>query len=163
MLVKVGEKLDLNLQLGEGEIDLFPRVHIYDDAASEIAGSPVDLTHIAKGLYSDSGLVVPSGSTHFKAQHIVFSDSGHLIETDYDRKVEVFQIYVVTVDIPGIGTNILGFVQEVPKLVGFVRDGQTLIGFVGDEKIVGQVEDFEHIIHQNNDFSEITGTVGCSV
>ena len=84
------EDLLLSVMLSDGETGEFPRVRIYNDAGTEQAGSPVDLSHVADGFYQ--GTWTPSGAGQFSPT--VLSDTDGTYLTLASRKHGAFCIRI---------------------------------------------------------------------
>ncbi|HEY9659864.1 MAG TPA: hypothetical protein V6C65_15515, partial [Allocoleopsis sp.] len=56
---KLGDLLDLKLELGDGKTDAFVQAHVLDLMGADIPGSPVMLNHVGYGLYLNSTLMMP--------------------------------------------------------------------------------------------------------
>lgn len=86
-----GAQILLRAQLAKADTGRFVKVSVRDSTNAAIAGSPVTLTHVADGLYTDSSLVMPSGNVY--AQYEVYTDAG-LTTTDkkYLLTEELFPI-----------------------------------------------------------------------
>ena len=85
-----GEEIPLVLQVTDGAEDLYPRVILYRDTGSVLAQS--DLTHVANGLYINSGSPVLMTNVPFVAAvFIIYTDAGRTQESKrYVRSTEVF-------------------------------------------------------------------------
>lgn len=79
--MQVGDILPLRCQLGDYSTDKYVRAYLRDLAGNEISGSPVNLTHVALGLYQDVSLIYPDvPSLH--CQFIVFDDVDYTVVSD---------------------------------------------------------------------------------
>lgn len=89
MSVPLNGVLPVRLQLGNGATNKFPLVRAYDQTNTQIAGSPVALTHLSNGLYTANTLLMPA-CTFVELQYSVYNDSGHtsLDSVDYPIVVE---------------------------------------------------------------------------
>lgn len=86
-----GDTLDLRLQLSDGQTGKFPLAHVFDASGVEIAGSPVALTHVARGLYINGSLIMPSTDQVF-VQYISYDDSLHIVQSaDEIISLDVFR------------------------------------------------------------------------
>lgn len=92
MRTKLGDAIQLNLQLFDGASNQYPRAYLYDAEGTELAESPVDLAHVENGLYANSEVSMPS-TAQVKAVYKVFSDSGHTsLNGDYQTALDVFNL-----------------------------------------------------------------------
>lgn len=116
----IGQEVPLTLQLNDGATTKYPRAKVFDDAGTELTGSPVTLTHVASGLYKASSFVMPNKS-FIIAQYLVYSDSGHTtLDTNYSLACDTFAL-------------------ESPSL--FATTGSALAGIVTSGDLSGTVED----------------------
>lgn len=74
----VGDAVPLYLQLYDNATDKFVRTTVRDATGAQITGSPVDLTHVALGLYQSLALVMPA-TKFVTVQYIVYDDSGYTV------------------------------------------------------------------------------------
>ena len=74
--ISVGQPLPLTLLLAERETDRYPQAVLRDADQNLLAGSPVDLAHVASGLYQNK--TIPMPDTEFvTADYFIYTDSGH--------------------------------------------------------------------------------------
>lgn len=67
----------LSVKLGDANPSMYVRAFIYDKATDlQISVSPIDLIHIADGLYAET-FVFPMGTEHLVALYVVYSDAGY--------------------------------------------------------------------------------------
>jgi len=113
---KINEAIRLNLQLFDGGTTLYPLVYAYNAAGSQISGSPVALSHLANGLYTNSSLLMPD-TAQVRAVYRVFTDSGHtLISDDYSDALDIFNLETDDV--------------SQGELIGQIETGVTLFGIL---------------------------------
>ncbi len=78
----LGTDLVIPLQLEDGETNLYPQVHIFDNTGTEIASSPFDMSHISAGLYEYTW--TPLAAKQYIAQFKVYTDAAHTtLSTNY--------------------------------------------------------------------------------
>jgi len=96
-----GTDLPIDLTLSGGETGLYPQVHIYNAAGSEISGSPFDMTHKANGFYLYTW--TPTDKAQFKAVFKVYTNAIHtLLSPLYGVNSEVI---FITDDLDAIKTQ----------------------------------------------------------
>jgi hypothetical protein len=124
---KVGESLQLNVQLFDGAENKYPRATLYDADGSELAASPVDLSHVGSGLYTDDSVGMPSTEA-VRAVYVIYDDAGHTTESSlHARSMDVFAL-----EFGAAG---------LAELEGQIAQDDSLIGEIdADGEIVGQIE-----------------------
>jgi hypothetical protein len=119
MNLNIGAKIPLSLQLYDGAVGKFIRARLYNQAGTQIAGSPVALTHVAGGLYINAALVMPA-CDFLVAAYKVYDDSGFTtLSGDYteasDKFIAVRNNFVIA-DIVGViddnNEELIGVVAE---------------------------------------------------
>lgn len=130
---KVGDSLILSLILEDGVTNKFPRAYAYDASGSAISGSPVDLAHVANGLYRDTSLLMPNTqavSCVFK----VFSDSGHTtLDASYSQELDTFfrEDPSLTIGTVVSGSlDLMGTVEELDDLEGQLQTNDDVAGVI---------------------------------
>lgn len=108
--IPVGQTIPVVAQLGEGETDKFVRAWVIDANGNPIAGSPVDLAHIALGLYQNTDLQMPTTALVI-VQCQAFDDSGYTVPSE---------TYISTKIYTGVVTE-----GEVVPVVAQLGDGST--------------------------------------
>lgn len=78
MNLPVGSTIPIAIQLIDNATDKYIRAHVRDNDDNEISGSPVNLTHISNGLYTNYDLIFPE-VPFVTVQYIVYDDSGYTI------------------------------------------------------------------------------------
>lgn len=76
MDLTLGQTIPLTVQLGGGETNKYPKAKLFDETGSELAASPVYLTHVGSGLYKNSAVTMPSND-FVVAQYFIYTDAGH--------------------------------------------------------------------------------------
>jgi hypothetical protein len=74
---KPGNHLYLSLVMFDSGTPKYPLAHVRDAAGIPIAGSPVALTDLGTGLYTDNGTLVMPDTPGISVQTIVYTDAGH--------------------------------------------------------------------------------------
>lgn len=90
--VSPGANVLLPLSLADGAGGFFPQAEVYDSAGTAIAGSPFDLTHVARGLYQ--ALFAAPVAGDYSVVYVVYSDAGHLtLAAQYARADEHLRVF----------------------------------------------------------------------
>lgn len=127
----LGQVVPLSLQLSGAETNKYPRVRIYNSAGSEVAESPIDLTHVANGLYKNATYNMPA-SAFVIAQYTVYSDAGHTtVDTTYSTRVtETYDLF---------DSNVL--LNTITPIGAVVSASELLTGEVTTGDLFAEVED----------------------
>lgn len=129
--VKEGDFIRCRLQLFNGATNQFPQATLRDADGTELSGSPVNLTHVAKGLYSDSSIAMPH-TAQVDVTYVVYTDSGHTTEsTVLGRAMDTFLL-----ETENMSNALIGTIQDSTStpLVAVIDDtNETLKGVVEDE------------------------------
>jgi hypothetical protein len=149
MLVKVGDQIQLNLQLEDGATDKYPRAYLRDQFGYPLPESPVDLTHIGDGLYSDDSVYMPN-TQEVTATFKVFDDLARTILSPfYSIEMDVFAkdqsasliAALLGQNLPG---DIDGLVDDSGALAAFMEDSGAIFGVIDDSgSIYGFIEEWE--------------------
>lgn len=156
MLVKVGDPIQLNLQLEDGATDKYPRAYLRNQFGSPLAGSPVDLTHTGDGLYQNDSVQMPD-TQEVTATFKVFDDAGHTILSPiYSIELDVFtkdqsagliQALLgqnLAGDIDGIlddSGGLQSFLDDTGGIMGDIDDSGSLQGYIEEIELTGIVID----------------------
>jgi hypothetical protein len=90
IIVKQGDKIQLNAQLDDGDTGKFIRANLYDENETEITGSPFVLTHVGRGLYTNDAVDMPDSVVIF-ATYTIYDDAGFVTESSiHARSIDVF-------------------------------------------------------------------------
>lgn len=95
----VGDKLNLSLQLHDGE-DTFPKrafVNLYD-VAGNVLGSNIELSHVGGGLFLEDTEVMPNLQTVF-AQFSVKEADGTTTSVDHNESIDRYE-KSIPIDLP---------------------------------------------------------------
>ena len=77
MLVQVGQALLIEVKLPDQNSGAFPRARLFDNDGTELAASPVSLSHVADGLYRYTGAAIAMPNKDFVTSIIqIFEDAG---------------------------------------------------------------------------------------
>lgn len=77
-MLNPGYPIYISHQLFNGATDKYVKAHVYDATGTEVSGSPVTLSHVARGLYVDNGTLSAPAALPIRVQCLVYSDSGYL-------------------------------------------------------------------------------------
>lgn len=125
--VTSGDKIPLNLVLEDGATDQYPQAHVFNNAGTEIAGSPFDLTHVSIGLYKNLSATAVLADTRYYVVYEVYTDAGH---TDLSglyapRTEDVFDV------VPGLAVTAVTRVElRVPDVLELPTVGTKTYRFV---------------------------------
>lgn len=102
--VPSGSNLVLNVLLNDGNSGKYPLAYVYDDDFVEIGASPIALSHVAHGLYSNLSISVPDG--RYIVVYVVFDDVGHTNPSGlYGRTTDTFDVNDI-VDVNAISEGV---------------------------------------------------------
>jgi len=159
--LKLGEKIPLMLLTENRATDRVVRARIYDAVAVEIAGSPVNVAHLADGTYFDNSLAMPD-TDHITVEYDVFDGPGFTNVSvdllpdnerfDRDRLQEV-------VKMENKATDLVGVVEPDIILEGVI-ESDDLIGIIEDEDLAGAVAGDSELVAESEE-GDLTGTVEC--
>lgn len=123
----VGAVIPLTYQLGGRQTDKYVRATVKNAAGNQISGSPVSLSHDARGQYVDSSLTMPN-TAYLRVQYEVFTDSG--FTTPFEGEGSGAEVFIRAQESTGGGgdTTVVS---------------EPLVGFVSNQAIVGYVEECE--------------------
>jgi hypothetical protein len=86
-----GSPLVLNFLLEDGNATKHPLAYIYNDLMTQMPGSPVPLSYVGQGLYSNGAVNMPDG--RYVVVMVVYDDVGHTIpSTRYGRSSDTFDV-----------------------------------------------------------------------
>lgn len=173
MLVKAGQAIKLNLQLSDEDASAFPQAELIDETGSPIAGSPVNLSHVSNGLYTDDSISMPAVEVVY-AQYKTFIDSGYTQRhpVHCDTLLDVFERDFNGEKIDQIANNITanegvldfisGLVEDEGELQGQLLDDGQLFGTLEDEMaLVGVIVEPEVLVGTLYSSDEISGMIDC--
>lgn len=96
--VSLGSPLPLTLQTYDANAGVYPQARVYDSTFTEIGASPLNLTHVAGGLYKNLAFTPPAQGVYY-AVYTVYSDSGHTtVLNRYARVTDEFDVNTLLVD-----------------------------------------------------------------
>ena len=72
------ESIPVYVQLANNDATKFPQANLSDAGGNTLVGSPLDLTHIANGLYSNLSLLMPP-TKFVDVQYVIYNDAGHTV------------------------------------------------------------------------------------
>jgi hypothetical protein len=99
----VGSNVPLVLQLPDYNLSKYVKAAVYSGATA-LTGSPVTLTQVAHGLYTNFALVAPTGATSLVAEFTVYDDAGYTtLSTSESASSDIFIVGTNSVD-PGVGS-----------------------------------------------------------
>ena len=89
--IQLGEAVPITLQLSDAYASAVVKARLYDNTSTELAGSPVTLSHVANGLYAYVGFAMPD-KQYVVVQYIVYMTGGVTIDTNYGAVSEVYAL-----------------------------------------------------------------------
>lgn len=173
MQVKQGDQIPLSVQLFDGDTAKYVRATVRGSNGTPLAGSPVDLTHVGNGLYTDDSLVMPLDN-FVTASYRVYTDAGYTIPSDLHSDTEdIFNLMVPVAELIEVLSKVNQILQELSgaadiigelddtgalegqladsdDLEGYVTDNGAITGELSDEGLLGSIES-----------PEIVGEVKC--
>lgn len=170
-MVKVGEPIQLNFQLDDGNPSKFPIAILRNAFGVPLSGSPVSLTHVGDGLYCAESILMPN-TYEVTATFKVFDDPAHtVLSTFYSIELDVFERDDISEQIaailagsficgPMVG-DVTGYVDDTEqRLSGFVDDYGLLLGDIFDSgDLVGKIDPSIEIYGKFLDAGELVGIV----
>jgi hypothetical protein len=162
MLVKVGDPIQLNLQLEDGNETKYPRAILRNQFGTLLPESPVDLTHSGDGLYQNDSVFMPD-TQEVTATFKVYDDSlrtvlsnTYTIELDVFCRDNSFDLLSSFKQLPG---DILGVVDDSGSLGSFLDDIGSIVGDIEDDgSLAGYIEEFE-LIGVLDDSGSLSGII----
>lgn len=106
-LIRLGDQFLVKLQLPDRITDRFIRARVFNSALTEVAFSPLALTHIADGLYANVAQQA-TAIGNYTVQYTVYNDAGFTQLSNKYATVEE-DVFVFNFD-----QNILTAVQAIP-------------------------------------------------
>jgi len=163
MIIKVGDPIQLNLQLEDGVSTKFPRAILRNQFGVLLAQSPVDLTHTGDGLYQNDSVLMPD-TQEVTATFKVYDDAGHtILSSAYTIELDVFTKNQATAVAPSFGQglpgDIVGILDDTGLIKAALEDSGTLSGEVVDEEVLVGYIDEEEITGIWHDNDEVAGSV----
>lgn len=165
--LKAGEKIPLSLLLENRAIDRVVRARIYNEFGVEVSGSPVDVGHLADGLYFDNSFPMPN-TANILVDYDVFD--GPLftnLSDDLFPDVERFDLDNLDTAIDQLisasrQTDLTGEITDLDQLRGEITDGEELSGEVIDDNdfeiIIKDQDGLTGVVDNDNDLS---GEIDC--
>jgi hypothetical protein len=153
-IVKVGDPLQLSVDLEDGETDLYPQAELLDADEAAISGSPVDLVHTSDGRYVNQSVAMPS-TQEVIARYKIYVDAAHTtLSEDYVQRITERFIrndnsealeQLISGTLPG--QELIGFLEDDGELTGHVfDDGLFLTGEIETNgELLGFIEDEEFL------------------
>ena len=157
IIVKAGEPIYLNLQMGSGETGKYPQAILKEADGTELPQSPVDLDDVGDGLYTSSEVSMPSYPIVI-ASYKVYVDAGHSeLSDDYDA----INVYVLdTQNVPSFEDELVGVLIDEQAITGYIEDEDTFFGMCQDDDAVeGLYIPDDTIIGTFNDISLYEGRI----
>jgi len=156
--VREDDKIPLSIQLFDGATNKYVKVILRDPDGVEITGSPVALSHIGEGHYTNDTIVMPL-LDYITATYKVFNDSGftdpsithsdseelYKLAVPVAELIEVLnkinQILSEGVVAKGLGYDLEGAIEE-PETTATV-DENTVVAQVEESTALGTVDTLE--------------------
>lgn len=86
--VRVNEVYTFEFNVDDGNENLFPKVHLYDESKTEVFSS--NMSHNERGIYYSDSTYTITTTEKFKALYIVYEDAARTIESlTYPRSSDV--------------------------------------------------------------------------
>ena len=149
MLVKVGDPIQLNLQLEDGASNKHPRAILRDQLGTLLSGSPVNLTHTGDGLYQNDSVFMPD-TQEVTATYKVYDDVGRTILSQlYSIELDVFTrdssaSLIQSLLGQNLKGDIDGYLDDSGGLQAFLDDTGGIMGDIDDSgQLEGYIEEFE--------------------
>lgn len=173
---QVGENLNLSMKLHDADATKFVRAVLRDNAGVLLPASPVVLTHIGEGQYTNNSVLMPN-TQKVTASIQVFDDAAFTILSDnHWDGTQVFaldipdseflalllEIKSMLIGLTASSTSsadIVGVVRGVDKIIGKVVTGQKITGTVKQDMLRGIVEIGERVKGLIEQQSTIIGEV----
>jgi hypothetical protein len=153
---KLGDPIRLNLELWDGATNYFIQAHLYDATDTELVGSPVHLTSIANGLYTNDQLMMPN-TPEVKVVYQVFTDSGYsLISPVHSDAIDIFELETPSSS-PSIYSDLVGIVGGQMNLTGSLESQVNLSGILSSDTLTGDLEQNSNLVGTLELEDEMTG------
>ncbi len=133
IMLKVGDKIPLRVDFGDGNANLYVQVTFFDKDNIELTDiSPVNLTNNGDGSYSDSSKNYPDVKTVFAVYTPYEDDQYTTISSEYFKGSDTFQkTSDVNQEVIDEITRIRELIEQQPDvldLVGVIDEGTTSSG-----------------------------------
>lgn len=142
--LQIGEPIPLGARLYDRDENKFVQARLYDATDTELAASPVALSHLAGGLYTDLSVAMPNTS-YVRANYDVYDDPGFVnLSPIHQPDTEQFFIDQVSQDVSNILSEVV-----MPDLIARIQDEEVLLAAVQEEdeiltaSIVDAIEDVD--------------------
>lgn len=147
MLVKVGDPIQLNLQLEDGATNKFPQAILRNQSGVLLSGSPVSLTHVGDGLYQNDSIAMPN-TQEVTATYKVYDDAGHTVLSQfYSIELDVFgkdNASELVSNLKQLAGDLTGELNDYGAVEAFLDDTGGVLGDIDDSgSLEGHIEEFE--------------------
>ena len=166
VLLKVGQKIPLKVDLESKRTDLFVRAIIRDDTGSPIVGSPAAVPHLSEGTYFDDSVSMPD-VPNILITYDIFDDAGFTLLND-ENLVAEDRFHRDTIEgkldnliNQGIATGSLEAIVEIETETDASVAAEVISGEVDDAAVLtGEASDTGDLVAEVKD-NETEGEVDC--
>ena len=89
----VGDVISLRYQLEDDDTSKYVQATLYDEEFTELDDSPVNLSHLERGFYTNDSLLFPDGVKKIIAVYRVYEDPTYTIKSeDYYNGEDEFNL-----------------------------------------------------------------------
>lgn len=134
---KLGEQIILSLKLNDSDTNKYVRATVFDATGTDLAGSPIILGHVKRGVYQDISLTMPN-KYFITCAYEVFDDVGLTIKSAiYQDSHEIYQLEQEISQIINMGSEDIRIEvdQDVEIIVQSVSDEETDVSVVVQPEI----------------------------
>jgi len=147
MIVKIGDPIQLNLQLEDGATDKYPQAILRNQIGTILAGSPVDLTHTGDGLYQNDSISMPN-TQEVTATYKVYEDAPHTVLSQfYTIELDVFgkdNAAELVANLKQLAGDITGELEDTGGITAYFDDDGWITGEISDNgALEGFIEEFD--------------------
>jgi len=146
-----GDDIKIKYQIPDFRTDRFVRAYVLDHNDAPLAGSPVDLTHISKGLYTNNDLTFPDVPS-VTVQVEVFKDP------TYTQRARTYAATVISIEKTLESTTTVK-ASSVDRIFAVVRDDKVEArlsdpiakALVDDPQVRGQLTEDQSQLKESDD------------
>lgn len=159
---KQGELIPLHLQLGEFDTGLFVEAIVKNESGVPHASSPVDLSDVGDGLYTDNSIPQPAGI--LIATYKTYKDAGKTVLACQEAGTDIFLRDTISdIDLPERNdTFIAVFAEETNILTAVFEETDNCVLVLSDtDQIVLSVNDSDTLVGVFPDDDVLTAVIEC--